>query len=78
LPAAAGQRGERRQKKDGTLMKTTTSGRGTIGGTLGRLWTSAGHEATELGRDGGDAAGAGVVLLAAPDEVVPDAAARAS
>ena len=28
---------------------------------------------TELGRDGGDAADADVVLLAVPDEVVPDA-----
>jgi 8-hydroxy-5-deazaflavin:NADPH oxidoreductase len=54
-------------------MKITTIGRGTIGGTLGRLWTSAGHEVTELGRDGGDAADADVVLLAVPDEVVPEA-----
>jgi len=54
-------------------MKITTIGRDTIGGTLGRLWTSAGHEVTELGRDGGDAADADVVLLAVPDEAVPDA-----
>lgn len=54
-------------------MKVTTIGRGTIGGTLGRLWTSAGHEVTQLGRDGGDAAGADVVLLAVPLEAVPDA-----
>ena len=54
-------------------MKIMTIGRGTIGGTLARLWTSAGHEVTELGRDGGDAADADVVLLAVPDEVVPDA-----
>lgn len=54
-------------------MKITTIGRGTIGGTLARLWTSAGHEVTELGRDGGDAADADVVLLAVPDEAVPDA-----
>ena len=54
-------------------MKITTIGRGTMGGTLGRLWTSAGHEVTELGRDGGDAADADVVLLAVPDEVVPQA-----
>jgi predicted dinucleotide-binding enzyme len=47
-------------------MKITTIGRGTIGGTLGGLWTSAGHEVTELGRDGGDAAGSDVVLLAVP------------
>ena len=54
-------------------MKITTIGRGTIGGTLARLWTSAGHEVTEIGRDGGDAADADVVLLAVPDEAVPDA-----
>ena len=54
-------------------MKITTIGRGTIGGTLGRLWASAGHEVTELGRDGGDAADADVVLLAVPGEAVPDA-----
>ncbi|MGH3262100.1 MAG: NADPH-dependent F420 reductase [Trebonia sp.] len=54
-------------------MKITTIGRGTIGGTLARLWTSAGHEVTQLGRDGGDAAGADVVLLAVPSPVVADA-----
>ncbi len=54
-------------------MKVTTIGRGTIGGTLGRLWASAGHEVTQLGREGGDAAGADVVLLAVPSEAVPDA-----
>ena len=47
-------------------MKITTIGRGTIGGTLEAVWTPAGHEVTELGRDGGDAAGSDVVLLAVP------------
>jgi 8-hydroxy-5-deazaflavin:NADPH oxidoreductase len=59
-------------------MKVTTIGRGTIGGTLGRLWTSAGHEVTQFGRDGGDAADADVVLLAVPSEAVPDAMAGVS
>ncbi|RKQ92141.1 hypothetical protein C8N24_1980 [Solirubrobacter pauli] len=54
-------------------MKITTIGRGTIGGTLARLWTSAGHEVTELGRAGGDASDADVVLLAVPNGAVPDA-----
>jgi 8-hydroxy-5-deazaflavin:NADPH oxidoreductase len=54
-------------------MKVTTIGRGTIGGTLGRLWASAGHEVTQLGRDGGEAKGADVVLLAVPGEAVPEA-----
>lgn len=54
-------------------MKITTIGRGTIGGTLARMWTAAGHEVTQLGRDGGDAADADVVLLAVPSSVVADA-----
>lgn len=54
-------------------MKITTIGRGTIGGTLARLWRDAGHEVTELGRDGGDAADADVVLLAVPNTAVPGA-----
>jgi predicted dinucleotide-binding enzyme len=54
-------------------MKITTIGRGNIGGTLGRLWSSAGHEVTQLGRDGGDASNADVVLLAVPSAAVPNA-----
>lgn len=54
-------------------MKITTIGRGTIGGTLARLWTAAGHDVTELGHEGGDAAGADVVLLAMPYGAVPEA-----
>jgi len=54
-------------------MKITTIGRGEIGGTLGRLWASAGHEVTELGHDGGDAGDADVVLLAVPGPVVAEA-----
>jgi predicted dinucleotide-binding enzyme len=54
-------------------MRITTIGKGTIGGTLARLWRSAGHEVTELGRDGGDASDAEVVLLAVPSQAVPAA-----
>lgn len=54
-------------------MKITTIGRGTIGGTLARLWTTAGHDVQELGREGGDASSADVVLLAVPNTAVPDA-----
>ena len=57
-------------------MKIATLGRGNIGGTLGRLWASAGHEVTQLGRDGGDVSDAEVVLVAVPSEVVPDALTR--
>jgi 8-hydroxy-5-deazaflavin:NADPH oxidoreductase len=59
-------------------MKITTIGRGNYGGTLGRLWASAGHEVTQLGHDGGDASDADVVLLAPPATVVPDALAGVS
>jgi hypothetical protein len=54
-------------------VKIKTIGRGNLGGTLGRLWASAGHEVTQLGRDGGDASDADVVLLAVPSAVVPGA-----
>jgi len=59
-------------------MKITTIGRGEIGGTLGGLWASAGHEVTELGHDGGDAADADVVLLAVPGTVISEALAGVS
>jgi predicted dinucleotide-binding enzyme len=54
-------------------MKITTIGRGNIGGGLARLWEQAGHEATTLGREGGDAADADVVLLAVPSDSVSNA-----
>lgn len=54
-------------------MRITTIGRGNIGGTLARLWTAAGHQVVRLGRDGGDARDADVVLLAVPHEQVPAA-----
>jgi predicted dinucleotide-binding enzyme len=57
-------------------MKITTLGRGNIGGTLAQLWTRAGHEVTTLGRDGGDVSDADVVLVAVPNEAVPDALTR--
>ena len=57
-------------------MKITTLGRANIGGTLARLWTTAGHEVTTLGHDGGDAGNADVVLVAVPSGVVPEALTR--
>jgi 8-hydroxy-5-deazaflavin:NADPH oxidoreductase len=47
-------------------MRIVTVGRGTIGGGLGRLWGAAGHDVVGLGRDGGDASDADVVLVAVP------------
>jgi predicted dinucleotide-binding enzyme len=57
-------------------MKITTIGRGNIGGGLARLWEQAGHEVTPLGRDGGDAADADVVLVAVPSDAISEALAK--
>src|SRR5205814_9275137 len=54
-------------------MKIVTIGRGNIGGGLGRLWRTAGHDVTELGRDGGDASGADVILVAVPSGEIANA-----
>jgi predicted dinucleotide-binding enzyme len=54
-------------------MKITTIGRGNIGAGLGRLWVEAGHDVTLLGREGGDAFGADVVLVAVPSGSISDA-----
>jgi predicted dinucleotide-binding enzyme len=57
-------------------MKITTIGRGNIGGGLARLWQQAGHDVTPLGRDGGDASDADVVLVAVPSGSISDALAK--
>jgi predicted dinucleotide-binding enzyme len=54
-------------------MNITTIGRGNIGGGLGRLWEQAGHQVTALGREGGDASDADVVLVAVPSGSISDA-----
>lgn len=54
-------------------MKIVTIGRGNIGGGLGKLWRGAGHEVTELGRDGGDASAADVILVAVPSGEIANA-----
>jgi predicted dinucleotide-binding enzyme len=59
-------------------MKITIVGRGHIGGGLGRLWTAAGHDVTALGRDGGDASGSAVVLVAVPFLAIPEALGKVS
>jgi 8-hydroxy-5-deazaflavin:NADPH oxidoreductase len=51
-------------------------GRGNVGGGLAERWRAAGHEVTELGRDGGDASNADVVLLAVPAGQIADALAK--
>lgn len=54
-------------------MKIVTVGRGRIGGGLANLWRVAGHEVDELGRDGGDASHADVVLVAVPGAMISPA-----
>jgi predicted dinucleotide-binding enzyme len=54
-------------------MKVVVIGRGNVGGGLARLWRGAGHEVVELGREGGDAAGADAVLLAVPSGAIAGA-----
>jgi predicted dinucleotide-binding enzyme len=54
-------------------LKITTVGRGNIGGGLAKLWEQAGHDVTTLGRDGGDASDADVVLVAVPSGSVSEA-----
>ena len=54
-------------------MNITTIGKGNIGSGLGRRWERAGHAVTMLGREGGDASGADVVLVAIPSGSLSDA-----
>jgi 8-hydroxy-5-deazaflavin:NADPH oxidoreductase len=54
-------------------MKITVIGRGNVGGGLARRWQAAGHEVQELGRDGGDASDADVILVAVPSADIADA-----
>jgi predicted dinucleotide-binding enzyme len=54
-------------------MRITTLGRGNIGGGLADLWERAGHQVTRLGRDGGDASDAEVVLVAVPGGSIAEA-----
>jgi predicted dinucleotide-binding enzyme len=54
-------------------MKITTVGRGNIGGGLAKRWQAAGHEVTTLGRAGGDASEADVILVAVPSGSIAEA-----
>ena len=54
-------------------MNITTIGRGNIGGGLAARWRKAGHEVQELGKDGGDASNADVVLVAVPSGALGEA-----
>jgi predicted dinucleotide-binding enzyme len=54
-------------------MKITVIGRGNVGGGLARRWRDAGHEVSEIGRDGGDASAAEVLLVAVPGPEIANA-----
>jgi predicted dinucleotide-binding enzyme len=54
-------------------MKITVIGRGNVGGGLARRWRDAGHDVQELGRDGGDASDADVLLVAVPGPEIANA-----
>src|SRR2546430_9870382 len=59
-------------------MNITVIGRGNVGGGLARRWRKAGHDVQELGRDGGDASCADVVLVAVPSGAIADALGKVS
>jgi predicted dinucleotide-binding enzyme len=59
-------------------MNITTIGKGNIGGGLGERWRKAGHDVQQLGREGGDASGADVVLVAVPSGAIADALGKVS
>jgi predicted dinucleotide-binding enzyme len=53
-------------------MKIVVLGRGNVGAGLGRLWQAAGHEVKTLGREGGDACDADVVVVAVPPGAITE------
>jgi predicted dinucleotide-binding enzyme len=59
-------------------MKITVIGRGNVGGGLAQRWRGAGHDVQELGRDGGDASDADVLLVAVPGPEIANALAAVS
>lgn len=54
-------------------MNIAVVGRGNVGGGLARRWEKAGHAVTRIGRDGGDASDADVVVVAVPSGSIADA-----
>lgn len=59
-------------------MRITVVGRGNVGGGLAKLWEQAGHEVTALGREGGDASDADVVVVAVPSGAIAESLAGVS
>jgi hypothetical protein len=59
-------------------MNIVVVGRGNVGEVLAALWRMAGHEVTAPGRDGGDASGADVVVVAVPGPAISAARGQAT
>jgi predicted dinucleotide-binding enzyme len=59
-------------------MKITVIGRGNVGGGLAKRWERAGHDVRALGREGGDASDADVVVVSVPGTDVSDALGKVS
>jgi 8-hydroxy-5-deazaflavin:NADPH oxidoreductase len=59
-------------------VKIAIAGKGNLGGGLGDFWRAAGHEVTNFGRDGGDASGADVLVVAVPYRSVAEALSKVS
>jgi predicted dinucleotide-binding enzyme len=57
-------------------MRIVTIGNGSVGGGLARLWTTAGHDVTALGSEGGDASDAEAIVVAVPGGAIRDALAK--
>jgi predicted dinucleotide-binding enzyme len=57
-------------------MNITVIGRGNVGGGLARLWQHTGHSVTTVGREGGDASGADVIVVTVPSGAIGDALSR--
>ena len=55
------------------MREVVVVGRGNVGGGLARLWQRAGHEVVSLGREGGDASDADVVVVAVPGDAIAEA-----
>lgn len=74
--SSAAEASARHRESDG--VKITVIGRGKVGGGLADRWEQAGHSVTRIGRDGGDASEADVVLVAVPSGSIGEALGRVS
>lgn len=57
-------------------MNITVIGKGNLGGGLADRWERAGHTVNRIGREGGDASDADVVLVAVPGAQIAEALAK--